>query len=221
MQRDLEAHRAAVRNVMTRLTSGDAEAMSEFFELANSPVRRMLLNALQSRGMWIDRDRLEDITRDAVIELIHLAPAWRPDGGAAPWTWARLRLVKLAFDRIGILADDIDDVQTEAWPTIDLAHDGRSALSVLVTLAPTHTGAQTLTSALTRATSERDGDVWLEVLSERETGNRSPAVTVAKSHDLSPENVRKICQRVRQQLKDLARVEPEFQTLLALPAVAA
>jgi hypothetical protein len=78
-----------------------------------------------------------------------------------------------------------------------------------------------LNVALTRTTSERDRDVWLEVLAEKEAGNRSPAETVAQTHDLNPANIRKICQRVRQQLKDLAQTEPEYQTLLTLPAVAA
>lgn len=92
---------------------------------------------------------------------------------------------------------------------------------VLRGLEAEHDRVRVLTTALERITSERNGAVWLDVLSEQAAGNRSPAETVAKNYDLTPANVRKICQRVRCQLRALAESEAEFEPLLTLRPLAA
>jgi len=210
-----------IESVMARLVAGDGEAVADLFELGATPVRRCILATLQEKGMWVDRDRLDDITRDALVELVRIAPGWRADGGAAPWTWARHRLISLAFNRIGILADDLDDLTHQEQPDTHDPDAAEAAVVVLRGLEAEHDGVRILTTALGRITSERNGAVWLDVLSEQAAGNRSPAETVAKNHDLTAANVRKICQRVRCQLRALAESESEFESLLTLRPLAA
>ncbi|MDW3217097.1 MAG: hypothetical protein R8F63_00680 [Acidimicrobiales bacterium] len=210
-----------IESVMARLVAGDGDAVADLFELGATPVRRCILATLQEKGIWVDRDRLDDITRDALLELVRIAPGWRADGGAAPWTWARHRLTSLAFDRIGILADEIDDLTHQEQSGASTADVGEPAVVVLRGLEADHDGVRILTDALGRITSERNAAVWLDVLSEEAAGNRSPAETVAQTHDLTAANVRKICQRVRCQLRALAQSEPDFKQLLTLRPLAA
>ncbi len=216
---------------MAGIVAGDASAMATFFELATPPVRGMVLARFQEVGIWVSGDRLDDLVRDLLVELVELAPVWRADGGALPWVWARSRLLAVAFARLGVLADDIDDCH-------DLAADrGRrlgatvvsgsgsgsadEAIDVLRRAAHGRPQVALLLEALDGTTSERDRSVWLDVLDEQAAGNRSPALTVAQVHDVSPALVRKICQRVRDRLTALGRADRRFEPLLDLPALAA
>ena len=66
--------------------------------------------------------------------------------------------------------------------------------------------------------------MWLDHLVEDANGNRSPAVTVAQTHGLTPDNVRKIVQRVREKLGELAETDEHYADLahlVCLPALAA
>lgn len=223
------SRRAQVGEVMARVVAGDSSAMVTFFDLATPPVRGMVLAKFQEVGIWVSGDRLDDLVRDLLVELLDLAPVWRDDGGALPWVWARSRLLAVAFAKLGVLADDIDGC-------FDLADDRGS--SVGSPLAPVTSCAEGVVEVLRRAahgrpqvslllealegiTCERDRTVWLDVLDEQAAGNRSPAVTVAQLHDVSPALVRKICQRVRDRLTLLGRTDHRFQPLLTLPALAA
>lgn len=212
---------------MAGIVAGDASAMATFFELATPPVRGMVLARFQEVGIWVSGDRLDDLVRDLLVELLDLAPVWRADGGALPWVWARSRLLAVAFAKLGVLADDIDDCH-------ELADDrgqrlGATAapgcadetIDVLRRAARGRPQVALLLEALDGNTSERDRSVWLDVLDEQAAGNRSPALTVAQVHDLSPALVRKICQRVRDRLTALGLADHRFEPLLELPALAA
>lgn len=210
---------------MAGIVAGDASAMATFFELATPPVRGMVLARFQEAGIWVSGDRLDDLVRDLLVELVELAPVWRADGGALPWVWARSRLLAVAFARLGVLADDIDDCRELAddrpgsggTREIDIESLG----DVLRRAAEERPDAALLLEALDGTINERDRAVWLDVLDEQASGNRSPSVTVAQLHDLSPAAVRKICQRVRDRLSMLGRTDHRFEPLLALPALAA
>lgn len=208
---------------MAALVEGEGWAVQAFFDVATGPVRGIALARFREANIWVTADRLDDIVRDLVVELIELAPSWRPDGGALPWVWARSRLWSLAFARLGPLADDIEDHElvADGSPAGGVGgHDG-SPVETLRQAARDRTDVTLLLEALDQGVSERDADVWLDVLSEQAAGNRSPSVTVAQQHDLTPCAVRKICQRVRRRLGDLGAAEARFAPLLALPALAA
>ncbi|MCB1007008.1 MAG: hypothetical protein KDB35_22685, partial [Acidimicrobiales bacterium] len=119
--------------------------------------------------------------------------------------------------------DDIDDhdLVTDVAPTPADGAPDEAPIPTLRDAARRHSGASLLLEALGHGISERDANVWLDVLSEQAAGNRSPSVTVAQQHDLTPCAVRKICQRVRRRLNELGAAELRFAPLLAMPALAA
>lgn len=211
-----------IATVMAELVDGDVAAYEPFYQLATPAVRRLLLAEFQARGIWTDSDRLDDLVGDCLLELIRLAPGWRADGGAKPWRWARQRLVNLAFAGLGFFADDLDDHDDLAAPSPRTSSvDDDDAWRAFELLTELNRAGRALRCGLERVATERDRRVWLDVLDEQGSGNASPAVTVAQTHGLTPHNVRKICQRVRERLVRLATSEPAYAALLDLLAVAA
>lgn len=214
---------ADLDSVMASLAAGDVRAYEPFFEMAAVPVRRILRNELGSKGIWVDRDRLDDLVGDCILELIRLAPRWRADGGAKPWNWAYRRLLRVAYAGLGLFTDDLEAHRAVA-STADRSSavtDNNGVLQAFELITEINRTGRTLGRALERMATDRDRLIWLDVLQEQGAGNKAPAVTVAQSHGLTEVNVRKICQRVRQRLTQLAASDPEYAVLLDLPAVAA
>lgn len=207
-------------HVVDAMLAGDAGATVEFHTLAAPKVRTIALRALQGAGIWVDPDRLDDIVQDGVLALRHSIGSWRPDGGATPWGWARHRLVAIAFEHVGILADDLDQVREQPEPAIATPDGDTCALEVLADLATTRPLLADLHRALSTVASDRDGRVWIDLLWEESGGNRSAAVTVAQLHGLSHANVRKIRQRVQGRLTALSS-DAEFDSLAELPVLSA
>ena len=225
MSAEARVSKDELHRIMAGVVAGEAWAIGAFFGAATVPVRRLLLARFQEAGIWLSADRLEDLIRDCIVELIDLAPSWRPDGGAPPWSWARQRLVATAFARLGILADDLDRhhslVDDRGDPHLAVDPAPLASLVVLDRLAADRHEAALLVEAFTGGISRRDQVIWLDVLIEHGAGNRSPAVTVAQTHGLSPALVRKICQRVRERLVRIGHSEDRFGPLLDLPVLAA
>lgn len=218
---DREATATRLATVMARLASGDVGAMSDFYSLAEGPVRRMILHEFQSKGIWVDHDRLQDLVGDCLVELVRLAGSWRPEGGALPWRWAQRRLVAGAFRGLGLFTDEISaGLDPEAAPIAigDVRTDMGAALR---SLSDRDERIALLRDALDVAVTARDAEVWLEVLSETASGGPCPAATVGEHLGLSSANVRKICQRVRERLQRLAAEDATFTSLIELAGVAA
>ena len=66
--------------VMAGVVAGEPWAIGALFEVAEGPVRGIILHRLQDASIWLPSDRLEDLVRDLLLELIQLAPGWRADG---------------------------------------------------------------------------------------------------------------------------------------------
>lgn len=206
---------------MTRLTGGDMDALADLAAAATGPIRSMVLGAFQSHGIWVDQDRLHDIVQDSLLELVKLAPAWRADGGAKPWRWARPKLVAAAYRSLGHFTDDIEDHLGLADERGTPALDDEDQVEMLARLAAEHEEVAILFDALGIVASERDRKVWLAVHVEAANGNGAPAVTVAQDFGLTPQNVRKIRQRVQAKLLSLAGSESRFAALFSLEPLAA
>lgn len=191
----------AVTAVMARICDGEQQAVWELHALAEQPLRRMLRAEARRIDIRIGDDDLLDLTLDAAVDLGKLARAWKPDG-ALPWVWARRRIVALVHRHVGVFADQLDEThhQIEAPVRVHPVDDPRG---VLRSLARRHAAALRLEEQL-QAVSERDADIWLLVQMERAAGNRSPAVTVGVAHDMRPEAIRKVVQRVGERLDDVA-----------------
>lgn len=191
---------AAIVEVMTRLAGGEQQAMWDLHALAEQPLARIVRVEARRIDFRLSDDDVLDITLDAAIELGRLAHAWHPDG-AAPWVWARWRIIGLVHAHIGTFADPLDEQHLDLeMPAVPLPVE--DVRGVLRTLAVHHPVAQQLELRLSEHASDRDADIWLEVQMERAGGNRSPAVTVAAVHDMRPDAVRKVMQRVAERISD-------------------
>lgn len=222
-QSGVEERRVELAAVMVGVAEGRQESIGRFYELAVPPVRALVQGTFAAQAIRVPVDTVDDIVQDLVVELIGLAGSWRPDGGAAPWNWARSRLVAKAFRALGTFADDIDDHQELAErPALHAVTDGEaSMLSLLERLAAHDPRLDRLHRGLTIGISERDRGLWLEFKMEEASGNRAPAVTVGQNHDMKPNTVRKVVQRVGERLDRLAATNAEFADLAELPVLAA
>lgn len=193
--------RAAVEAVMARLAGGEQQAMWDLHDLAEPWLRRMVRAEARRIDIRLGDDDVVDLTLDAAIALGHVAHAWKPDG-ALPWVWARRRIAALVHAHVGTFAKPLDETHLDlvAPPPSAPVDDLRSALR---SLGERHPAARALDERLA-AVSDRDAQIYLGVRVEKAGGNRSPAVTIGVEHDLRPDAVRKVCQRVAQRLDDVA-----------------
>lgn len=199
---DSDALRRDVEAVMRRIVMGEGEAVWELHGLAEPALARVVRGEARRIDVRLSDDDVLDLTLDAAIDLAKLAPAWRPDG-ALPWVWARRRITALVHAHVGTFTRPLDEtlLELEARPTVPRIEDPRH---VLRSLAQRHPSAHRLERRLVDVASERDAAIWLGVQLEKASGNRSPAVTIAADHDLKPETVRKVVQRVGERLHDVA-----------------
>lgn len=206
--------------IMDGVRAGDTAAISQLFEVASGPVRSMVRSIVRSGSIDIDGDRLEDIVRDYIVELIRLAPGWKADGGAAPWTWAEKQLRPMVFASIGPFADPLEEhLEAEAL-SAPRPNDEQQLDDVLEIIGRSHPLAAALSAAL-RSVKPRDRRVWLEYMVERAHGNRAASEAVAARHEITPANVRKICSRVRERLRQAVAEREDLAALAAIPALAA
>lgn len=199
---DDDTFRAAVVELMGRIVGGERSAVWELHDLAEPALGRMLRAEARRIDVRVGADDLLDLTLDAAVELGKLAPSWDPEG-ALPWVWARRRITALVHDHVGTFTRELDEthLEIEAPP---VAERLEQPLEVLRSLAGRHPSAQQLDRQLRLVASDRDADIWLDVQLERAAGNRSPAVTVAANHDMRPDAVRKVVQRVGERLSDVS-----------------
>jgi hypothetical protein len=194
--------RAAVVEVMARITLGDRDAVWDLHDLAEPALARILRAEARRIDVRLGDEDVFDLTLDAAIDLAKLAHSWRPDG-ALPWVWARRRIIALVHGHVGTFARELDEthLELEAPPRAQPAVAPREALR---SLARRHPSAHRLDQCLSATVTERDADIWLGVQLEKAAGNRSPAVTVATDHGMRPDAVRKVVQRVGQRVVEVA-----------------
>ena len=167
---------------------------------------------------------LDGLVIDACLEVASVARSWDPGKGAAPWTWALRRLIRLASDYVGFHADPLpadlvyrpDGSAGEGLSSTD----DTEAVAVLERLAVLRRDCRQLLDALARVSTPRNRDILLEVRLQASLGDPAPAVTVGRSFGLRPEAVRQVVKRTRDAVGRLAAEEPHFAQLAAIPLVA-
>lgn len=192
----------AVAEVMARIRSGDRTAVWDLHDLAEPALRGILRSEARRVNVWLSEDDVFDLTLDAAVDLAKLAAAWKADG-ALPWVWARRRVTALVHQHLGTFTRPLDDscLEIEERPPPPPLEAPRQ---VLRSVARRHPAAQNLEERLRATVTERDAEIWLGVEIEKAAGNRSPAVTVGADHGLEPATVRKVAQRVRERLGEVA-----------------
>jgi hypothetical protein len=194
--------REAVTAVMARLAAGEQGAVWDLHDLAEPALTRILRAEARRIDVRLADDDVFDLTLDAAIDLAALARSWKPDG-AMPWVWARRRVAALVHAHVGTFASALDDEHLELATPRPVAPT-EAPLEVLRSAAQRHPAARALQQRLVAAVSPRDAEIWLGVLIEKASGNRSPAVTVATDHGMRADAVRKVVQRVGARLDEVA-----------------
>ncbi|MFP5377102.1 MAG: hypothetical protein ACLGIO_10050 [Acidimicrobiia bacterium] len=212
--------------VMAAMGAGDKAAMFSLYREFGVHLAAFMRRELRRLGVEDPGpDEVDGMVIDACFALFDCAAAWSPAGGALPWTWAGRRLAAVASSWVGQHADQLDTARME----VDAEH-GRVApppaaadeaeLDVLSRMAGGHAGCALVLAALERVASPRDQAIVLELRSQSAAGDPSPALTVARRHDVSAEVVRQAACRVRARLGRLAAEERRFAALAGLPIVA-
>jgi hypothetical protein len=214
-----------VAELMARMGAGDRTAIFCLYDEFSGPLATMVRRLLRRRGVdAIPRDDVDGLVIECCIALSDVAGAWRPEGGALPWTWARHRIEAVVQRYVGQHADRLDDVHLSrlADRPAEAASPGTEAeaLGLLDALAGGDGLCGLLREALGRSGTERDQRLLLEVQIQHSMGDRAPAATVAGMFDMSSEAVRQQVRRVRVRLQRLVADEPRYAALADLPLVA-
>lgn len=213
--------------VMAAMGAGDKAAMFSLYREFRSHLEAFMRREVRRLGVEDPGpDEVDGMVIDACLALFDCAGAWKPDGGALPWTWAGRRLAGVASQWVGQHADELDADRVEhvagEVPVAPLPHpaDDEAELDVLARLAGRHAGCALVLAALERVAGPRDQAIMLELCSQRVAGDPSPALTVARRHSVSAEVVRQVACRVRARLRRLAAEDRRFADLAGLAIVA-
>lgn len=213
--------------VMAAMAAGDKAAVFSLYGEFRSHLAAFMRRELRRLGVENPgADEVDGLVIDACLALFDCGGAWKPDGGALPWTWAGRRLAGVASQWVGQHADELDAARVELGageePVIPApgAAGDEAELDVLARLAGRHAGCALVLEALVRVAGPRDQAIVLELRSQRSAGDPSPALTVARRHDLSAEVVRQVACRVRARLGRLAAEDRRFAGLADLAIVA-
>lgn len=210
--------------VMGRLANGDGAAVFDLRTNFESELVTAVRSVAGKRGARLNRQEVDDLVTDLVVELARHASAWRADGGAPPWIWARHRVGAVVDRHIGQYATSLDlegsrelaDAPERAWaPGRD-----RAVAEMLDELAREHPVVELLVEAVEMVASRRDATLYFELSFQAASGDPSPANTVAQLFDMNPAAVRQQSSRVRRRLQALAADEPRYAPLAQLPLVA-
>lgn len=205
---------------MTLMAQGDASAAFALYEEFGAVIRRVLLSHFIDRGInVVPTDELDGLTLDAVFALLDAAPAWRPDGGAMPWSWAERKLRALVNNHIGHHGREVRDEDGGEMPTIVLDHD-HDELQGLALVAADHDTVRLLVEALDAVCTRRDAQIFVAVRAQAAGGDPSPSNTVAAQHGMKPPAVRQVAKRARDSLRRLAESDKRFEPLLDLALLA-
>jgi len=201
--------RAKVDVVMLAIAAGRDGAVWELHALAEPDLGRIVRREAQRVNVWLTADEVFEVTLDAAMEIARIARSWEP-AGALPWVWAKKRVRNLVHAHIDTFTRELDDelAEEEAPPP---AAPPISGIEALRKLAEVHDQARELQARLERYVTPRDADIWLSYQVEQDGGNRSPAVTIAAEHEMRPDAVRKVVQRVGERVGPATTVEAESE----------
>ena len=224
--------------VMAKLAQGDEAAVVTLFDRYGGPISAAVRRQVAFRGRHrIDQSDLEGLVWEVCDEIGKVAHAWRPDGGALPWVWARHRVANVVDRVLGPATEPLDEARLAGLAELGGLADratladqpvegveaaaGGSMLDALERLVPDLGRASLLAEALDAAKiSERDRELWFEYQYEKHSGNASPAATVAPVFGMREASVRQAARRARQRILRLIDDNERFAPLADLPLLA-
>lgn len=208
-----------IRTLMARMAEGDVVAAFDLMDEFGSEIAAMIRRVLRDRGARPEPAEVEEIVVDVVLDLHERAGSWRPEGGAPPWRWARMRIQNHVDAHIGQWCSSLDAaggvILAEASTLVGAPVDEPVEV-VMERLAESEPLIALLDAALREVASDRDLVLLLEGLVEEGGGSPCPSDVVARAHGLAPATVRKQRSRVLRRLRDLVQREPTYAPLAAL-----
>ena len=199
----------SLETLMAAMALGDLAALWTFHETFESKLRAVVLADVRSMhrdDVARDADRVASLTADAATVIFERASGWKP-GGAMPWNWAGRAIRSMIAAEIGHR----------------LVTQRRHAM--VVGRAAVASDADLTARSSLAAEFEPFGEAWCAVGSHRdqeaawlfrvqkETGDPSPAHTVANEFGISPANARKIHQRHFDRVNEVIWNDERFEPL--------
>lgn len=209
--------RALLARLMAAMAAGDAAALFPFIDEFGDRLAgtvRSVLHSLGRADMARDPHNIDYLVQSAGLVIFDRASGWDPDG-ALPWTWASRAIRSSVVSWLGHPSVELPD-GNELTDAVSHRTEAGSAAQADVDfdqMSTTDPGVALLVRAVRLVASERDAEVHLQFQTQKALGDRQPANTVAHMMGLSPANVRKINERVRAKLSQLAATDADFAGL--------
>ena len=200
--------------LMAALAAGDLAALWSFHETYEAKLRAVVLANVRSMhrpDIVRDSERIDSLTADAAMVIFDRAAGWKP-GGAKPWNWAARAIRSMIAAEIGhrqveLGNDDSLDGEAGSAPVMS---DADLTIEGIVALAPE---LEPFVHVWRSVSSARDQEAaWLFRV-QKDTGDPSPAHTVADEFGISPANARKIHQRHFEKVSEVVASEERFESL--------
>ncbi|MDZ7675344.1 MAG: hypothetical protein U5K30_09785 [Acidimicrobiales bacterium] len=213
----------SVETIMARLVDGDTAAVFTLYEHHGHRVAGVVRRQLRRCGLdRIAPEDLRSLVLDACMELLTVAPSWRP-GGALPWWWAEGRIRAVVNGWVGVYADSIDDHGQSAEET-DPYHPPADEDTVAETFARL-VDEVPLVGLVAEAAREARIDqtillCLLDYAIQQDQGDPSPAHTLAPRYGVSPDALRQRVSRSRKRLRAVVADDPRFAPLVDFALVA-
>jgi RNA polymerase sigma factor (sigma-70 family) len=196
--------RQRLEDIMARMAAGDEAMVFCIVEEFGAELARQVHHFARSANRRLTPGEVNDLVMDSALVLAEVAGAWRPDGGALPWTWARHRVRSVVFAELfGPYPVDPAELRGDEDPEGSRPVGAPSSepdwCGVLSDLADRNVEVAEFAAALDEL-SPRNREVFIEFRLQQELSDPSPANTVAAMFDLQPANVRQIVRRARGRL---------------------
>lgn len=212
-----------VESIMARLVSGDLAAVFTLHEHHGHRVAGVVRRQLSRCGVdRITPDDLHGLVLDACMELVAVAPSWRP-GGALPWWWAEGRIRAVVNGWVDVHADDLDEHLStiEAGVETPAPTDEDTILETFARLVDDVPIVGLVAEAARVAkVDEVSLCCLLDYSIQQDQGDPSPALTLAPRYGVTPDALRQRVSRTRRRLRAVVDHDPRFVPLAGFALVA-
>lgn len=213
----------SVAELMARMAAGDTAAVFALNEHHGHRIAGAVRTHLRECGVYrITPEDLQSLVLDACIELLAVAPAWRP-GWAQPWNWAWGRIRGVVAAWVGTHALSLDGERPELDVEVPAAAPSTedSLAEAFARLVEDEPLVRLVAEA---AQVARVDDVALVCLLDyrvqQDQGDPSPAHTLAARYGVHPDTLRQRISRGRRRLREVVRTDPRFAAIADLELVA-
>lgn len=212
-----------VEAIMARLVAGDTAAVFTLVEHHGHRVAGVVRRQLRRCGVdEVAKDDLQSLVLDAAMELLQVAPAWKP-GGALPWWWAEGRIRAVVNGWVGVHADNLDD-HVESIEDGEVFHAATEEDEIAETFARLVDEVPLVGLVAEAAREARIDELILLCLLDyrvqQDQGDPSPAHTLAPRYGVSPDALRQRVSRGRKRLRAVVDTDPRFAPIADFVLVA-